>query len=103
MDYLKVNPLPLLKGVRLVALALTLAALPPKPLWQVPRLAYMAKRAAEYSVMTGDVHIDFDKIMARMNKIRGNSSSGMEKWFNSLEQVTLFQCWAKFEDTKHCV
>ncbi len=96
----KGESLAIIEGGKIGGTCVNVGCTPTKTLVASAKVAYIAKRAAEYGVMTGNVQVDFAKVMARMNKIRGNSSSGMEKWFNSLEQVNLFRGWAKFEDAK---
>ena len=96
----KSETLAIIEGGKIGGTCVNVGCTPTKTLVASAKVVYVAKRAAEYGVVTGNVQVDFAKVMARMNKVRMDGSSGMEGWLNSLEQVTLFRGWAKFEDAK---
>ena len=96
----KGESLAIIEGGKIGGTCVNVGCTPTKTLVASAKVAYVAKRAAEYGVVTGNVQVDFAKVMARMNKVRMSGSSGLEGWLNSLEQVTLFQGWAQFEDAK---
>ncbi len=69
---------------------------PTKALVANARVAHVVRRAGEYGVGTGDVNIDFSKVMARMNEVRNGSRNGLEGWLTSSEPVTLFRAFGQF-------
>ncbi|MDJ0757384.1 MAG: mercuric reductase [Ardenticatenaceae bacterium] len=70
---------------------------PTKTMVASARAAYMARRGPDFGVMTGEVKIDFDKVMARQNNMRHGSSDGMENWFSNMKNVDLYREYAQFE------
>ncbi|WP_069061620.1 FAD-containing oxidoreductase [Sinorhizobium sp. RAC02] len=59
--------------------------------------AHLARRGAEYGVVTGDVSIDFAKVMARKDKVRFDARKGNEDWLNGMEGLTFLRGHARFE------
>lgn len=70
---------------------------PTKTLVASARVAHMARRAGEYGVATGEVGIDFARVMARMNELRHGSRDGLERMLVSRENVSLVRGWARFD------
>ena len=70
---------------------------PTKTLVASARAAHMARRGADFGVITGDVSIDFAKVMDRQNSIRHGGSQGMEGWLAGMEGVDLYKGYAEFE------
>lgn len=70
---------------------------PTKTIVASARAAHMARRGADFGVHTGDISIDFAKIMARMNEIRNGNSNGLETWLKGLDQVDFYNEYASFE------
>jgi pyruvate/2-oxoglutarate dehydrogenase complex dihydrolipoamide dehydrogenase (E3) component len=60
---------------------------PTKTLVASARAAHVARRGADYGVETGDVRVDFEKVMERVNNMRVPASAGFEGW---LKQTTAF-------------
>lgn len=73
---------------------------PTKALVANARTAHVVRRAAEYGVQTGNVSIDFARVMARMNEVRSNSRDGLEGWITSSDPVTLFREQGQFVGPK---
>ncbi|MEM6431259.1 MAG: FAD-dependent oxidoreductase, partial [Deinococcota bacterium] len=73
---------------------------PTKTLVASAKVAHMARRAAEYGINVGEVSIDFAKVIARMNEVRGASNQGLTSWLESDSRVSLFHGWAKFAAPK---
>jgi pyruvate/2-oxoglutarate dehydrogenase complex dihydrolipoamide dehydrogenase (E3) component len=71
---------------------------PTKTLVASARAAHMARHGADFGVITGDISIDFERIMARQNKIRQQFSSGLEKRLREMENVDLYNGLATFND-----
>lgn len=59
--------------------------------------AHLARRGAEYGVVTGEVSIDFTKVMARKDKVRFDARKGNEDWLNGMEGLTFLRGHARFE------
>jgi pyruvate/2-oxoglutarate dehydrogenase complex dihydrolipoamide dehydrogenase (E3) component len=72
---------------------------PTKTLVASARAAHMARRGPDFGVEIGEVQIDFQRVMDRMNQVRGESSQGLESWLEDLDGVALFRDYALFEDS----
>lgn len=59
--------------------------------------AHLARRGAEYGVVTGPVSIDFAKVMARKDKVRFYARKGNEDWLESMQGLTFLRGHARFE------
>lgn len=69
---------------------------PTKTMVASARAAHMARRGPDFGVHTGELTIDFDKVMARMNEIR-SGSKGMEEWLTNMDGVDVYKGYAQFE------
>ncbi|MCW5708433.1 FAD-containing oxidoreductase [Shinella sp.] len=59
--------------------------------------AHLARRGADYGVVTGDVSIDFAKVMARKDKVRFDAREGNEDWLAGMNGLTFIRGHARFE------
>jgi pyruvate/2-oxoglutarate dehydrogenase complex dihydrolipoamide dehydrogenase (E3) component len=59
--------------------------------------ANLARRGADYGVVTGDVSIDFQKVMARKDKVRFDARKGNEDWLEGMAGLTFLRGHARFE------
>ena len=84
-----------IEGDRIGGTCVNTGCTPTKALVASAKVAHMARRAAEYGVVTNGVEIDYAAVRARMNQIRDNS--GMVSWISSAESVSLFRAWGRFE------
>ena len=75
---------------------------PTKTIVASARAAHMARRGADFGVITGDIDINFDKVVERQRKIRDEWSSGLKNWLSGLDNVTIYDDYAKFV-TPHSV
>ena len=73
---------------------------PTKTIIASARAAHMARRGPDFGVITGDIEIDFAKVMERQNTIRNKSRKGMEKWLRNMENVDVYGEYAAFEGPK---
>jgi pyruvate/2-oxoglutarate dehydrogenase complex dihydrolipoamide dehydrogenase (E3) component len=64
---------------------------PTKTLRKSARVAYLARRAAEFGVQTGPVTVDFPAAMARMRERVETSRNGLAGWLGSVDGLTLLQ------------
>ncbi|WP_435266570.1 FAD-containing oxidoreductase [Shinella sp. BE166] len=59
--------------------------------------AHLARRGADYGVVTGDISIDFSKVMARKDKVRFDARKGNEDWLMGMQGLTFIRGHARFE------
>lgn len=71
---------------------------PTKTIVASARAAHMARRGADFGVNTGEISIDFAKVMERQNTMRNGASHGMENWLRGMENVDIYATFATFED-----
>ncbi|MEM9954148.1 MAG: mercuric reductase [Chloroflexota bacterium] len=76
---------------------------PTKTMRASARVAYQAKRASEYGINTGDVTVDFAKVMARKDDIVSNSRDGLTDWLESIDTLDIYREYAQFVGTEHGV
>ncbi len=73
---------------------------PTKTLVASARAVHNARRGKEFGFNAGEVRIDYDRIRERMNEIRNGATTGMEKWMQNTENVTLYKSWGAFTGQK---
>ncbi len=59
--------------------------------------AHLARRDADYGVVTGKVSIDFARVMARKDKVRFDARKGNEDWLAGMQGLTFIRGHARFE------
>jgi pyruvate/2-oxoglutarate dehydrogenase complex dihydrolipoamide dehydrogenase (E3) component len=59
--------------------------------------AHIARRGADYGVMTGSVAVDMKKVKARKDAVVRRSNEGVEKWMKGLKHGTVYEGHARFE------
>lgn len=70
---------------------------PTKTLRKSARVAHIIRRAAEFGVQTSDPQIDFEAVMARVNRVVTNSRAGLREWMKSMpDQLDLVEAYASF-------
>ncbi len=76
--------------------------IPTKALVASARAAYMAKRADDFGVsISGDIRVDMAKVKLRKDAIVKQSSDGVTKWLDGMENLTVIHGHARFEGTRH--
>lgn len=70
---------------------------PTKTLVASARAAHVARRGADFGVNIDHFSIDFAKVMERVNHIRTSFSGGLEGWFSTNPNITLYRHFAQFE------
>ena len=70
---------------------------PTKTIVASARAAHVARRGADFGVITGEIGIDFTKVMARQNKMRHGASNGLENWLKNMDSVDVYHQFATFE------
>ena len=69
---------------------------PTKTLVASAYAAHVARRAVDYGVSAGPVGVDFAAVMARKNKVVGNSRSSLEGWLNGMANCAVIKGHARF-------
>lgn len=64
---------------------------PTKTLRKSARVAYLARRAAEFGVQVGPVKVDFAVAMQRMQDRVDQARSGLESWLGGLEGLRIIK------------
>lgn len=73
---------------------------PTKTLVASAKAIQVAKRGELYGFNNLQVEVNFERVRDRMNKIRRDSSEGLEKWMQDSENVTLYKEWGAFTGSK---
>lgn len=71
---------------------------PTKTMVASARAAHMARRGPDFGVRTGEVSIDFARVMERQNTMRHGTSHGMEEWLQGMDNVDIYPAFATFVD-----
>jgi pyruvate/2-oxoglutarate dehydrogenase complex dihydrolipoamide dehydrogenase (E3) component len=73
--------------------------IPTKALIASARVAYLARRAADYGIMLDvAVRVDMARIKARKDALVKQSSEGVHNWLSNTPNVTVMEGHARFED-----
>jgi pyruvate/2-oxoglutarate dehydrogenase complex dihydrolipoamide dehydrogenase (E3) component len=70
---------------------------PTKAIVASAKVAFMARRASEFGVSTGEVRVNLGDVMARKDQIVAKSHDGLEKWLTEMEGCTFFRGTGVFE------
>jgi pyruvate/2-oxoglutarate dehydrogenase complex dihydrolipoamide dehydrogenase (E3) component len=70
---------------------------PTKTLVASARAAHIARRGPDFGIVTGEIEIDFDRVMERQNQMRHGSSEGLENWLRGMESVTVYEGYGAFD------
>src|ERR1700685_2291356 len=70
---------------------------PTKTLVASAYAAHLARRGADFGVITGDVRVDMARVHARSQKISMDGRTGSETWLRGMERCTLLLDHARFE------
>jgi pyruvate/2-oxoglutarate dehydrogenase complex dihydrolipoamide dehydrogenase (E3) component len=73
---------------------------PTKALVASAYAAHLARRAADYGVITGDVRIDMARVHARSQQVAANSRIGSENWLRDMPRCTFIRGHARFESPR---
>ena len=89
-----------IEGGRVGGSCVNYGCTPTKTLVASAKVAHAVARSEDYGVMTEGAHVDFTKVMARMNEVRNASHDGLKNWLESSDHVTLIRGWGAFEGPK---
>ncbi|MEM7296803.1 MAG: FAD-dependent oxidoreductase, partial [Bacteroidota bacterium] len=70
---------------------------PTKTMVASAKALHQARRGDFFGFSTGDISINFSRIMERMNEVRNASSGGLTGWMESTPNVDLIHGWASFD------
>jgi pyruvate/2-oxoglutarate dehydrogenase complex dihydrolipoamide dehydrogenase (E3) component len=70
---------------------------PTKTLVASVRAAHLTRREPDFGIQTGEIKIDFNKVMDRQNQMRYDGSQEMETWLSGMDGVTIYPEYALFE------
>jgi pyruvate/2-oxoglutarate dehydrogenase complex dihydrolipoamide dehydrogenase (E3) component len=69
---------------------------PTKTLVASAYAAHLARRGSDFGVNAGPISVDFAAVMARKNKVVGNSRSNLTGWLRGMANCTLLEGHARF-------
>ncbi len=69
---------------------------PTKTLVASARAIHMARQGGTYGFQTGNVEVNFARVMERMNETRESSRQGLESWMENSKNVTLIRELGRF-------
>jgi pyruvate/2-oxoglutarate dehydrogenase complex dihydrolipoamide dehydrogenase (E3) component len=71
--------------------------IPTKTLVASAYVARKAAQAADYGVVAKEVSVDFKAVMARKDRVSGNSRAGIESWLRNMANCSVYNAHARFE------
>jgi pyruvate/2-oxoglutarate dehydrogenase complex dihydrolipoamide dehydrogenase (E3) component len=71
--------------------------IPTKTLVASAHAAHVARRGADYGIVTGDVTVDMTRVKARKDQIMLGDRHGVESWLEGMTGCTLLRGHARFE------
>jgi len=90
----------LVEGAHLGGTCVNTGCSPTKTVVASARVAYMARRASDFGVHTGEIRVDFAKVMARQQAIVQQFRGGLEENLTSLDNLTIYRHFGVFESSK---
>ncbi len=85
------------EGGRIGGSCVNYGCTPTKTLRKSARVAHMARRAAEFGVITGPVQVDFAAAMERTAGVVSGSNAGLTRWLETTPGVELVREWARLD------
>jgi pyruvate/2-oxoglutarate dehydrogenase complex dihydrolipoamide dehydrogenase (E3) component len=89
-----------IEGYRIGGTCVNFGCTPTKTLVASAKVAHVVRRANEFGINVDDPLVDFVAVMARMNKVRGDSHMGLAGWIDGQEQITSFRSFGRFEGSR---
>ncbi len=83
-----------IEGDRVGGTCVNTGCTPTKALVATARVAHMVRRAADFGIVSPEPSVDFAAVRSRMNAVRDNT--GMVRWLEETENVTLVRGWGRF-------
>lgn len=85
-----------IEGNRVGGSCVNFGCTPTKTLIASAKAIYQARRGDFYGFKTGEITVDFERIMERMNEIRNGSKNGLTNWMQNTDNVDLIFGWGEF-------
>lgn len=89
-----------IEGAKVGGSCVNYGCTPTKTMVASAKALHMARRGEFYGFETGEIKLNFSRVIERMNEIRNGSSNGLAGWMESTENVTLIRGWASFVEDK---
>src|SRR3954468_23443239 len=83
----------LIEAVQLGGTCVNNGCTPTKTLRKSARVAYIARRAAEFGIHVGTVEVDFAAAMNRMQQRVDTARGGLDAWIGGQANITLLRAW----------
>ncbi len=87
----------LFEGAMLGGTCVNAGCTPTKTLRKSARIAHLARRASEFGVQVGAVHVDFAAAMERMASVVNSSRDGLTRWVTNTPNLTLVREFARLD------
>ena len=87
----------LIEGKHVGGTCVNTGCMPTKAMVASAYAAHLARRGADYGVVTGNVSIDFARVMARKDTVRFDARKGNEDWLAGMKGLTFIRGHARFE------
>ncbi len=71
--------------------------MPTKTMVASAHAAHLARRGADFGVLTGPVSVDLARVRARVDAVVRDARDGVERWLRSLPRCTIIRGHARFE------
>src|SRR6186713_2747420 len=71
--------------------------MPTKTLVASAYAAHLARRGAEYGIVTGPVAVDMKRVKARADAVTATARANLERWARGMDRLTVFDGHARFE------
>jgi pyruvate/2-oxoglutarate dehydrogenase complex dihydrolipoamide dehydrogenase (E3) component len=84
------------EGGRLGGTCVNNGCMPTKTIIASARVAHLARRGADFGVLTGEIRIDFGAVMARKDEIVNGARGNIERSFAQDERITVYRGYAAF-------
>lgn len=89
-----------IEGAKVGGSCVNYGCTPTKTLVASAKALQMARRGEFYGFETGEIKLNFSRVLERMNEIRNGGSNGLAGWMESTKNVTLIRGWASFVEDK---
>ncbi|PJF23453.1 MAG: mercuric reductase [Phototrophicales bacterium] len=71
--------------------------IPSKTMIASARVAYLARRSADFGIHTGDVTVDINAVIDRVQERSTSARTGLENWLQGLENLDIYHARAAFD------
>lgn len=79
---------------------LNAGCIPTKTLVEIAKTAFDARNAGKFGIdIQGPVHVDMNRVMARVDAIRDQYQKNIEPWLRGHPNITVYRGAARFEET----